>query len=93
MFTNRTSLIIPTKNRSEKIIKLINQITSLNLNFNEILVLNKNSGKPYIKLIGQTKKTLDKKFKKKKTKISVSLSDEKKYAVAFVTISQWKIKN
>ena len=39
MFTNRTSLIIPTKNRSEKIIKLINQITSLNLNFNEILVI------------------------------------------------------
>ena len=58
------------------------------INFNEIVVLNKNSGKPYIKLIGQTKKTLDKKFKKKKTKISVSLSDEKKYAVAFVTISQ-----
>jgi holo-[acyl-carrier protein] synthase len=58
------------------------------INFNEIVVLNKNSGKPYINLIGQTKKILDKKFKKKKTKISVSLSDEKKYAVAFVTISQ-----
>ena len=28
-----------------------------------------------------------KKFKGKKTKISLSLSDEKKYAVAFVTIS------
>ena len=38
------------------------------INFNEIVVLNKNSGKPYINLIGQTKKILDKKFKKKKQK-------------------------
>ena len=53
----------------------------------EIVVLNKRSGKPYICVIGQTKKILIKKFKKKKSKISLSLSDEKKYAVAFVTIS------
>ena len=57
------------------------------INFNEIVVLNKKSGKPYISVIGQTKKILVKKFKKKKSKISLSLSDEKKYAVAFVTIS------
>ena len=57
------------------------------INFNEIVILNKKSGKPYINIIGQTKKILNKKFKKKKTKISLSLSDEKKYAVAFVTIS------
>ena len=57
------------------------------INFNEIVVLNKKSGKPYINFIGQTKKTLNKKFKKKKSKISLSLSDEKKFAVAFVTIS------
>ena len=57
------------------------------INFNEIVVLNKKSGKPYINFIGQTKKILNKKFKRKKPKISLSLSDEKKYAVAFVTIS------
>ncbi len=57
------------------------------INFNEIIVLNKKSGKPYINLIGQTKKTLKKRFKGKKSKVSLSLSDEKKYAVAFVTIS------
>ena len=32
-------------------------------------------------------KIIEKKFKKKKIKISLSLSDETKYAVAFVTIS------
>ena len=57
------------------------------INFNEIIILNKKSGKPYISIIGQTKKTLNNKFKKKKSKISLSLTDEKKYAVAFVTIS------
>ena len=60
---------------------------SSGINFNEIVILNKKSGKPYISFIGQTKKTLTKKFKRKKSNISLSLSDEKKYAVAFVTIS------
>ena len=57
------------------------------IKFNEIIILNKKSGKPYMSIIGQTKKTLKKKLKRKKSKISLSLSDEKKYAVAFVTIS------
>ena len=57
------------------------------INFNEIIILNKKSGKPYISVIAQTKKILKKKFKRRKSKISLSLSDEKKYAVAFVTIS------
>ena len=43
------------------------------INFNEIVILNKKSGKPYINIIGQTKKILNKKFKRKKSKISLSL--------------------
>ena len=57
------------------------------INFNEITVLNNRSGKPYINLKGETKKIIKKIFKQKKTKISLSLSDEGDYAVAFVTIS------
>ncbi len=57
------------------------------INFNEITILNNKSGKPYIYLKGDTKKKIKKMFKQKKTKISLSLSDEKDYAVAFVTIS------
>ncbi len=60
---------------------------SKGISFNEIIVLNKKSGKPFIRLIGNTKKITEKKFKKRKYKISVSLSDEKNYALAFVTIS------
>jgi holo-[acyl-carrier protein] synthase len=55
------------------------------INFNEIIVTNKKSGKPFIKLKGKTLQIIKKKLKNK-AKISLSLSDEKKYAVAFVTI-------
>ena len=61
---------------------------SRGINFNEIVILNEKNGRPYIKLIENTKKIVEKKLKKKKYKISLSLTDEKNYAVAFVTISK-----
>ncbi len=57
------------------------------INFKEIIVLNEKNGKPYIKLVNNTKKNVIKRLKNKKYKISLSLSDETSYAVAFVTIS------
>ena len=57
------------------------------INFKEIIVLNEKSGKPYIKLTDKTKKVVEKKLKKKNFKVSLSIADEKDYAVAFVTIS------
>ena len=59
---------------------------SKGISFNEIIVLNEKNGTPYITLKGKTKKIIEKKLKKK-VKIFLSLSDEKKYAIAFVTIS------
>jgi len=56
------------------------------INFKEIIVMNNKNGKPFIKLQGKTKQIVNKKIKKKAI-ISLSLSDEKKYAVAFVIIS------
>ena len=63
---------------------------SKGINLNEIIVKNNISGKPYFNFEGNTKKLLKKKFKNKEIKTSLSLSDENKYAVAFVTISLWK---
>ena len=57
------------------------------INFNEIIILNEKNGKPFIKLINKTKKNVEKKLRKKKYKISLSLTDEDNYAVAFVTLS------
>ena len=59
---------------------------SSGIKFNEINVFNNKNGKPFINLEGETKKIINKKLKKKAI-ISLSLSDEKKYALAFVTIS------
>ena len=60
---------------------------SKGINFNQIVVLNEKNGKPFIKLIESTKKNVEKKLRKKNYKISLSLTDEDEYAVAFVTIS------
>ena len=60
---------------------------SKGISFNEIIILNEKNGKPFIKLINTTKEIVEKKIKKKFFKISLSLTDEDKYAVAFVTIS------
>tara|TARA_Y100000768_G_scaffold359562_1_gene316172 strand:- start:3959 stop:4342 length:384 start_codon:yes stop_codon:yes gene_type:complete len=57
------------------------------INLNEIIVKNNDLGKPYLSFEGNTKKFLKKKFKNKKIVTSLSLSDENKYAVAFVTLS------
>ena len=46
MFTNRTSLIIPTKNRSSQIIKLINRLYTLNLDFNDLLIIDSSNDFP-----------------------------------------------
>ena len=60
---------------------------SKDISLNEIVILNEKNGKPFIKLLQKTKERVDKRFKKKKYKISLSLTDEDNYAVAFVTIS------
>ena len=60
---------------------------SKGIKFNQIVVLNEKNGKPFIKLIENHKKNVEKKLKKKNYKISLSLTDEDDYAVAFLTIS------
>ena len=60
---------------------------SRGINFNEIIVYNIKSGKPNIKLLGNTKKIVNKILNKKKFNIFLSLSDDKPFAVATVVIS------
>ena len=85
--TNATSCYAKRFAAKEAFSKALGTGISNGINFNEITVLNNKSGKPFINLKGDTKKKIKKIFKQKKTKISLSLSDEKDYAVAFVTIS------
>ena len=67
--------------------KAIGTGISKGINFNEIIVYNTNSGKPAIRLLGNTKKIASKILNKKKFNIFLSLSDDKPFAVATVVIS------
>lgn len=60
---------------------------SKGLSFNEIIIFNIKSGKPKIKLLGNTKKVVLKRLKRKKFSIYLSLSDDKPFAVATVVLS------
>ena len=67
--------------------KAIGTGISKGISFDEIIVYNIKSGKPGIKLLGNTKKIVNKILNKKKINIFLSLSDDKPFAVATVVIS------
>tara|TARA_B100000214_G_scaffold137879_1_gene98346 strand:- start:416 stop:805 length:390 start_codon:yes stop_codon:yes gene_type:complete len=57
-----------------------------NINFNDIEIINDFKGKPLIKVSKKIKNYLRSNSKFKKYKIHLSLSDEKKYSIAYVII-------
>ena len=57
-----------------------------NITFTDIEITNNNKGKPVIKISKKIKNLITKKFKSKKPKIYVSLSDEKKHSIAYVIL-------
>ncbi len=67
--------------------KAIGTGISKGINFNEIIVHNSKLGKPYIKLLGNTKKIVNKILDKKRINIYLSLSDDKPFAIATVILT------
>jgi len=60
------------------------------INFKDISVKNKSSGKPELSINNNIKRLIKRKFKLKSFKIFLSLSDEIKYSIAFVVINKIK---
>ena len=58
------------------------------INFNDIYVQNNKLGKPTISFNNNVKKILNKKFKSSRFNVLVSLSDEKRYSIAYVIINK-----
>jgi len=61
-----------------------------NINFKDINISNKKSGKPFITLSKDLKVILKRKLRLKKVKIFLSLSDEREYSVAYVITQKIK---
>tara|TARA_B100000424_G_scaffold270920_1_gene271684 strand:+ start:992 stop:1378 length:387 start_codon:yes stop_codon:yes gene_type:complete len=59
-----------------------------NYKFKDITVKNDKYGKPSIVINEKLKKMIYKQFRLKKFKLHLSLSDEKKYSIAFVILSK-----
>ena len=74
----------------EAFVKALGEGFRNNINFSDIDVSNDKKGKPIINISTNTKKFLKKKFNLNKFKIFLSLSDEKKYSIAYVIINKQK---
>ena len=61
-----------------------------NINFKDINVSKKKSGKPHLTLSNKLKDILKRKLKLNKVKIFLSLSDEREYSVAYVITQKIK---
>ena len=72
----------------EAFVKALGEGFRNNINFNDIDVTNDKKGKPIISISNNIKNFLKKKFKLKKYKIFLSLSDEKKHSIAYVIINK-----
>ena len=61
-----------------------------NINFKDINVKNNINGQPLMNISNNLKRLLKQKFKINKYRLYLSLSDEKKYSIAFVIINKIK---
>ena len=74
----------------EAFVKALGEGFRNNINFSDIDVTNDKKVKPIINISTNIKKFLKKKFNLNKFKIFLSLSDEKKYSIAYVIINKQK---
>ena len=59
-----------------------------NLNFKDISVINDKFGKPYFVITEKLKKIVKKQFKTTNVNFFLSISDEKKYSIAYVILQK-----
>ena len=85
---NRTNFFAKRFAAKEAFVKSIGSGFRNGINFKDISIKNKTSGKPEIYINNKIRAKLNKKFKTRKFKIFLSLADEKKHSIAFVIINK-----
>ena len=88
--SNKTNYFAKRFAAKEAFVKAIGEGFRNSIYFNDIEVKNDKKGKPKISLSIKINNFIKKKFKLKKYKIFLSLSDEKKYSIAYVIINKNK---
>ena len=74
----------------EAFVKALGQGFRNNINFKDIEIRNDTKGKPYIRISKKIEKYLKNKIKLHNYNFFLSLSDEKKYSIAYVIINKTK---
>lgn len=85
---NKTSYFAKRFAAKEAFVKSLGTGFRYSLNFNDISVKNRTSGKPELCVTSKVKKFVKKKFKINRFKIFLSISDEDKYSIAYVVIKK-----
>ena len=89
-FNNNVNYFAKRFAAKEAFVKAIGEGFRNNINFSDIDIINDNKGKPVVKISNSIEKIIKKKFKLRKFKIYLSLSDEKKHSIAYVVIDKKK---
>ena len=85
---NKTNFFAKRFAAKEAFVKSIGTGFRKSINFNDIYVKNNRLGKPKILFNNKVKNIMVKKFKSKKFNVFLSLSDEKRYSIAYVIINK-----
>ena len=72
----------------EALVKALGTGFRHNISFQDMSILNNKKGKPYFLISNNLRKIIKNKLKINKFKIFLSMSDEKKYSIAYVVIQK-----
>ena len=86
--TNKVNYFAKRFAAKEAFVKALGLGFRENINFIDIEILNNSKGQPFLKVSNKLKNYMKIKFNIKKCKLFLSLSDEKKYSIAFVIINK-----
>ena len=85
---NKTNFFAKRFAAKEAFVKSIGIGFRKSINLNDIFVKKSKLGKPTISFSNKVKKILIRKFKSNRFKVFLSLSDEKRYSIAYVIINK-----
>ena len=85
---NKTNYFAKRFAAKEAFLKAIGTGLSKGLKFNDITIINNSKGQPFIELEKKIQLFIKKKFKIKKYQIHLSISDEKRYSIAYVILNE-----